>query len=145
MVKKKESVAKKVEKAVKEIPRKVKKAVKKMPEKAEKAVEKAVKKMPEKAEKAVEKTAEKAEEIAGKVVGRISHYFDNIGVAVVELTDKLKVGEKIRVKGATTDFEQKVESMQVEHDQVKEAKKGQAIGMKVKGKVRGNDKVYVVK
>ena len=84
-----------------------------------------------------------AEEL-GREVGKITHYFDKIGVAVVELTDSLKVGDKIRVKGATTDFEQEVESMQIEHEEVKEAEKGQAIGLKVKEKVRVNDKVYVV-
>lgn len=80
----------------------------------------------------------------GKEAGTITHFFDHIGVAVVEITGKLKVGDKVRIKGTTTDFEQKVDSLQVEHEQLKEAKKGQAIGMKVADKVRTNDKVYVL-
>ena len=86
----------------------------------------------------------KKEEVEGKEVGKITHFFGNIGVAVVELTGKVKVGDKIKVKGATTDFDQKVDSMQVEHKDVKEAKKGDAVGLKVKDKVRTNDKVYVL-
>lgn len=81
----------------------------------------------------------------GKEIGRISHFFDKISVAVIELKAGLKVGEKIRIKGATTDFEQKVDSMQIEHEQIKEAKKGMAIGMKVKDVVRPHDVVYLIK
>jgi len=91
-----------------------------------------------------EKSQEEIEEVEGKEVGRITHYFDKIGVAVVELNGNLKVGDKIKIKGATTDFEQEVESMQVEHESVKEAKKGQAIGLKVNEKVRINDRIYVI-
>ena len=79
----------------------------------------------------------------GKEVGKITHYFEKIGVAVIEVTGKLKAGDKIRIKGNTTDFEQDIDSMQVEHEQVKEAKKGDAIGMKVKDRVREHDVVYV--
>jgi len=85
------------------------------------------------------------EKVEGKLVGKITHFFDNISVAVIDLNAPLKAGDKIRVKGETTDFEQEVESMQVEHEKIDKAKKGQAIGMKVKEKVRLNDKVYVVK
>jgi len=80
----------------------------------------------------------------GKEVGKITHYFDKIGVAVVEMSGKLKVGDRIRIKGNVTDFEQNVDSMQIEHQQIQEAKKGQAIGLKVADKVRENDKVFVV-
>ena len=79
----------------------------------------------------------------GKEIGKITHYFEKIGVAVVEMTGKMKVGDKIRIKGNTTDFEQDIDSMQVEHEQVKEAKKGDAIGMKVKDRVREHDVVYL--
>ena len=78
-----------------------------------------------------------------KQVGKITHYFERIGVAVIEISAKLKVGDTIRIKGATTDFEQEVTSMQVEHEEIKEAKKGQAIGIKVAGRVRPNDLVYL--
>lgn len=78
-----------------------------------------------------------------KPIGKITHFFEKINVAVIEVSGKMKVGDTIRIKGVTTDFEQPVESMQIEHEQIKEAKKGQAIGMKVAGKVREGDLVYL--
>jgi translation elongation factor EF-1alpha len=77
-------------------------------------------------------------------IGRVTHYFSKISVAVIELTSVLKVGEHIRIKGATSDFVQKIDSMQIEHAQVKEAKAGESIGMKVAEPVREHDKVYLV-
>ncbi len=77
-------------------------------------------------------------------VGAITHYYTKLGVAVIELTGTLKKGDNIRIKGATSDFTQKVGSMQIEHKEVDEAKKGQDIGMKVKEHARGHDKVFVV-
>jgi len=78
-----------------------------------------------------------------KEIGTITHYFGNIQVAVIELSDTLKEGDTIRIVGGVdTDFEQKVESMEVEHEKVKEAKKGDSIGLKVTGKVREGYKVY---
>jgi len=82
------------------------------------------------------------EEIEGKLIGEITHYFGNIGVAVIELTDKLKEGEDIRIIGGDTDFTQKAESMEVEHQKVKEAKKSDSVGLKVAQKVREGYKVY---
>ena len=82
------------------------------------------------------------EEVLGKQVGKVSHYFSKISVAVIELSDTLKTGDKIRIKGHETDFYEKVESMQIDHVNVKEAKKGQSIGMKVADKVREGDIVY---
>tara|TARA_Y100000310_G_C20037327_1_gene514565 strand:- start:192 stop:446 length:255 start_codon:yes stop_codon:yes gene_type:complete len=78
-----------------------------------------------------------------KPIGRVSHFFDNISVAVIELSGKLKVGDKIKIVGGTTDFKQPVKSMQIEHDKVESAKKGDAVGLKVKEKVRVNDKVFL--
>ncbi len=79
-----------------------------------------------------------------KLIGKITHYFTNIGVGVIELTDgNLKVGDKIHIKGATSDFEQNVDSMQVEHENVENAKKGQAVGLKVEQQVREGDEVYL--
>jgi putative protease len=78
-----------------------------------------------------------------KEIGKITHFFDKINVAVVELTDKLKIGDKIRIKGATTDFEQPIKEMQIEHDKVEKAGAGDAIGLKVKDRVRIHDKVYL--
>jgi putative protease len=78
-------------------------------------------------------------------VGRITHYFTRLGVGVVELTDgDLKIGDTIHIKGHTTDFEQKVESMQIEHKPIEHATKGQSIGLKVKEHVREHDIVYKV-
>jgi len=75
-------------------------------------------------------------------VGRVTHYYPKISVAVVELKNSLKVGDKILIRGATTNFEQIVESMQIEHKDVQVAEPGQSAGIKVKEKVRENDKVY---
>ena len=80
----------------------------------------------------------------GKLIGKITHYFNNIGVAVIELTGTLKAGETIRIVGGETDFEQKVDSMEVDHKKVDKAKKGDGIGMKVDQKVREGYKVYKV-
>ena len=77
-------------------------------------------------------------------VGKIAHFFSKINVAVVELTDTLSVGDRIRIQGPTTDFEQTVDSMQIEHAIVKTATKGQSVGLKVKDKVREKDTVYKV-
>ena len=78
-------------------------------------------------------------------VGRITHFFTKISVAIVELTDALAVGDQILIKGPTTNIEQKVESMQIEHENVKKAKRGQGIGLKVNDHVKENDMVYKVK
>ena len=75
-------------------------------------------------------------------VGKITHYYTNIGVGVVELSDTLKVGDTIHIQGATTDFTQTVESMQIENQSVEEAGAGDAIGLQVKERVREGDKVY---
>jgi len=75
-------------------------------------------------------------------IGRVTHFFSKISVAVVELTQPLAVGDTIVVKGPTTDVEQVVESMQIEHQNVQSAKAGQSIGLKVVQRVRENDMVY---
>ena len=78
----------------------------------------------------------------GKLIGEVTHYFGNIGVAVMKLKDKIKAGEEIRIEGGETDFNQAVESMEVDHKKVKEAKKGDEVGMKVDQKVREGYRVY---
>lgn len=75
-------------------------------------------------------------------IGRITHFFTKISVAVIELTMPLAVGDTIVIKGPTTDFEQPVESMQIEHNNVQRAEAGQSIGLKVAQRVRENDTVY---
>jgi len=77
-------------------------------------------------------------------IGKISHFFTKISVAIVELTGILAVGEQILIKGPTTNVEQKVESMQIEHKNVQKAMKGQSIGLKVNDRVREHDVVYKV-
>lgn len=75
-------------------------------------------------------------------VGRVTHFFSKISVAVIELTAPLAVGDRIAIKGPTTDFEQVVESMQIEHQNVQRAEAGQSIGLKVAQRVRERDMVY---
>ena len=75
-------------------------------------------------------------------IGRITHFFTKISVAVIELTIPLAVGDTIVIKGPTTDFEQIVESMQIEHNNVQSAEAGQSIGLRVAQRVRENDMVY---
>ena len=75
-------------------------------------------------------------------IGEVMTYYANIGVAAIELTGSVKVGDIIIFRGFTTDLEYKVDSMQIEHDSVQEAKAGDQIGVKVSGKVRKNDRVY---
>jgi len=79
-----------------------------------------------------------------KLVGKVSHYFTKIGVAVIEVTGELSVGDEILIEGASTNFKQKVESMQIEHKNIEKAKAGDSIGMKVKDRVREGDSVYKV-
>ena len=80
-----------------------------------------------------------------KEIGTVSSYFDHVGVAAIKLSRSLKVGDKVHIKGHTTDFKKKVSSMQIEREDVKKAKKGDHIGIKVTEKVRPNDKVFLVK
>ena len=77
-------------------------------------------------------------------VGVVNDYFAKIEVAGIDLEGPLRVGDTIHIKGHTTDLELVVESMQVEHEQVPEAKAGDAIGVKVKDRCRGGDVVYKV-
>jgi len=77
-------------------------------------------------------------------IGKVTHFFNGISVAVIELIDKIAVGDTIHIKGATTDFVQKVESMEINHKKVEEAGYGDSIGLKVKERVREGDRVYKV-
>jgi len=79
-----------------------------------------------------------------KEIGEVSGYFSHVGVAAIKLSGKLKVGDKVHIKGNTTDFEQQVDSMQINKEDVKEAKKGDHIGIKVSEKVRPHDKVFLI-
>ena len=79
-----------------------------------------------------------------KLVGEITHYFNKIGVAIVELTDTIKVGDKIKIQYGETELYQDVTSLQVEHQNVQQANKGEVVGMKVNEKVKEGDKVYLI-
>jgi len=82
--------------------------------------------------------------MADTLVGKITHYFDKIGVAVVEVLAPIKVGDQIKISGHGKEFTQEVTSMQIEHQQVEEAQKGQTVGMKVDQPVKEGDEVYKV-
>jgi putative protease len=79
-----------------------------------------------------------------KEIGKITHYFGHIGVGIIELSDALRVGDSIHIKGHSSDFSQAIESMQIEHANVLEAKSGDSIGIKVAQKVHPHDQVFKV-
>jgi len=82
--------------------------------------------------------------MADKQIGKVIHYYDKLNVAIVKLDDELKIGEEIKIVKGNTEFEQKVESMQVEHEPVQEAKKGSEVGMMVGQEVKKGAKVFKV-
>ncbi len=77
-------------------------------------------------------------------IGKVTHYYDKIGVAVVELSADLAAGDTIKISGHGREFTQEVGSMQVEHENVQAAKKGQAIGLKTDENAKPGDEVYKV-
>jgi len=79
-----------------------------------------------------------------KLIGKVAHYYSKIGVAVVDLEDMLNQGDRISIEGATTNIQQSVDSMQVEHKELATAKKGDSVGLKVSDRVRPGDLVYKV-
>ena len=79
-----------------------------------------------------------------EAIGKVSDFFAKPVVAGIELTAKLKVGDKIHIKGHTTDLKMDVDSIQIDNAQVTEAKAGDSIGVKVSERVRGGDTVYKV-
>ena len=80
----------------------------------------------------------------GKLVGKITHYYDKIGVAIIELSGPLKQGDTIKIVGKDGEFTQAVSSVQFEHQAIESASKGQSVGVKVEKKVKENDLVYAV-
>jgi selenocysteine-specific translation elongation factor len=82
--------------------------------------------------------------MAEKLIGQVSHWFGNINVAGIELTSKLAVGDRVHIFGHTTDFEQEIKSMQIMHQDVSEAGRGDDVGVKLKARARVGDKVYRV-
>lgn len=79
-----------------------------------------------------------------KQIGIITKYFHKIGVAAILLDDMISVGDKIRIEGATTDFEMTIRSMQIDREDIESGNKGQEIAIKVPDRVREKDIVYLV-
>ena len=80
-----------------------------------------------------------------KEIGFVEHFFGHLSVAAIKITaGVLKVGDTVHIKGHTTDFTEKIETMQLDHKDVPSAKAGDDIGVKMVGKCRDHDKVYLV-
>ena len=79
-----------------------------------------------------------------KKVGRVTHYYDHIGVAIVELDATLKVGDKVKFEGHGADFEQEVASLQIEHKPVEKASTGEVVGLKTDQSVKVGTEVEKV-
>lgn len=80
--------------------------------------------------------------MSGILIGEVNHFYNRIGVAVIDLVGTVQLGDQVHFFGRSTDFRQEVRSMQIEHQSITEAGKGQEIAMKVERRVRNHDKVY---
>ncbi len=91
-----------------------------------------------------EKTAAKKPKApkAAKPIGMVTHFYSNIGVAIVKFKKEVGVGARVHFKGVTTDFDETITSMQYDHKPIETAPKGKEIGIKVKDKVREGDEVF---
>ncbi len=78
------------------------------------------------------------------LIGKVTHYYNRISVAVIELVGELRVGEQIAILGHTTEFAQPVESLEIEHHKIQSAGSGQEVALKVWEAVRAGDLVYKV-
>jgi putative protease len=83
-----------------------------------------------------------ADHEAADAIGRVNHYFGHLSVAAIELTAPLAVGERIHIRGHTTDLVQAVESMEVEHARVERAGPGDDVALKVADHVREHDLIF---
>lgn len=83
--------------------------------------------------------------MADKKVGTISHYYDKLGVAVINVTAKFSIGDTIKITGKSADFTQEVNSMESDHKKITQANKGKVVGLKVDQLVRKGDEVFKVK
>ena len=80
-----------------------------------------------------------------KKVGAITHYYSHLGVGIIKIDEEgLRLGDTVHIKGHTTDFQQTLDSMQIEHKDVQEAKAGDSVGVKVGEHVREHDEVFKV-
>lgn len=75
-------------------------------------------------------------------IGKITHYFNRIGVAVLDLNDDIRVGDRINIVGHTTEFSQPVESLEIDHEKVQSAGPGDDVALKVWDYVRDGDEVF---
>ncbi len=98
------------------------------------------KKMSAKKKPAAKKVVVKVKK--AKPIGAVTHFFGGIKVAIIKFKKPINVGATVRISGATTDFVQKIASMQYEHAPIRAAKKGKSVGVKVAKKVREGDHVY---
>ncbi|MFH1827372.1 MAG: translation elongation factor-like protein [bacterium] len=78
-------------------------------------------------------------------IGKITHYYSKIGVGIIKLDKELKVGDTIQIKGSTSDFNQKIEELQLNHKSIDKGVKSQEIGVKLSEKVRDGDVVFIAK
>lgn len=77
-----------------------------------------------------------------QAIGTVTHYFGHLSVAAVTLTDTLRIGDRIHIHGHTTDFEQSVDSMEVDHAKVESARPGDDVALAVRDHVREHDRIY---
>jgi len=82
--------------------------------------------------------------MAEKLIGKVTHYYDKLGVAIIELAGKLKVGDRVKFKKGEEELEQEVTSMQIEREQIETAKKGDIIGLKVDQEIKEKTEVYLM-
>jgi putative protease len=95
------------------------------------------------ARKKSKKTSKKGEIPAKRILGAVTHYFPHVRAAVIKLKKPISVGDTILIKGSTTNFKQRVDSMQIDHVSIQKAKKGDEIGLQVKDRVREHDLVLL--
>jgi hypothetical protein len=119
---------------------KKKAAVKKVKRPAAKAKKKPVRRKP--AKKVAKKVSRPKAQKANKPIGTVTHFYNEISVAIVRFTEKVPQGTVLYFKGATTDFKHPAKSMQYNHETVMVAPKGKQIGIKVPKRVREGDKVH---
>lgn len=108
------------------------------------SVKKTIKKAALKKKIIKKKPSVKKPVVEGLIIGEISHYFPHVNAAVIKLKSSLKIGDVIRIKGHTTDFQETIISMQMNRTPITEAKNGDEIGLLVSSRVRAGDTVYKV-
>ncbi len=126
-------------------PRRARKATRAKPKKRKARARKPARRARPKAKAAARTAAAKrpAPEPGEKLAGVVTHFFPHVQAAAIKLTQgRLAVGETVHIKGHTTDFKQTIESLQIEHQAIDSAKKGDEIGLRVRERVRIHDQVF---